>query len=409
MEIKPSMSSRQLLERKDEEAMQERTGKVSSRPMLGVKRIGQTKRVSNKRGATAVAPSVCAPAFLTSQIDYIKPSNDNASSRFGIDIDRSYRNILACCKRFLKFVGVKFDFIPTDGSKSYQLGELIEYFENKLDQFGVSLCVTKKTPYGEELEVLECVIYRHGRELDDIIIVLYVSPAMYLSEGTSALYKRFIKFFSDSTNIPLGIKDSGDNFYLEMIAYCYEDYDDDEDSSNNDNVISKYKECGEFWNLFDEISSLPQESEESILSDLEKYRPECPADEFALLDSMIMGVPIVKDANYYWFEFNPENDGLPDEYGNTDNEGWASSVFASAILYSENDGVGEQLIDTVNNDVQSGIMMYGWNIHQWISPKTKKEDIDEFMRCKDLVASLDKWVNVFSQEASKFDKYGKSE
>lgn len=383
--------------------------------MLGHGRGKQTKRVSHHRGAGTAAPFVCAPAFLTATIDVIRPADNNASSRLGINIERSYRLVLACCKRFLKFVGVKFDFTPTNGlSRLQHLGELIDYFEKKIEPMGLSLCISKKTPNGEEQEILECVVYRIGRELEDRILIFYAAPARYLSPLTSALYKRFMKFLSDSMNIPLGIIDNGENFYLEMILNCWDDdYDhymyEEEEEPRKNSTADKYKENGEFWNLFDEINGLPQETADTLLADLQAYLNDCQTDEADVVKVMIDGVPIVKDANCYWFEFNPEDDGLSDAYGRTDNDGWASSVFASAILFSEHDGVEEQLLDCVNNEINAGIMMSGWNIHQWLSPKMKKEDIDDFMRCKDLVADLDKWVYDFYQETSKFDKYEQSE
>ena len=390
--------------------MQGKAARVPSSPLLGLRNRQQTARVSHQGGKTAFAPEVCAPAFLTTKVEPIRPTENKVAMQFGINIESSYKRVMACCRRFMKFVGMKFDFVPTKGlSRSQQLGELIEYFEKKIEPLGLSLCVSKKTPQGEEKKVLECVVYREGLELNETIIILYAAPARYLSEGTSALYKRFFKFVSDCTNIPLGINDHGENFYLDMLLNCEDAFDFEEpEEPDADSVVMKYREDGEFWNLFDEIYGLPQETDETLLADMRAYRKDCPNEEVDLLDAMIEGVPIIKDANFYWFEFNPEDDGLPNEYGSTDCDGWASSVFASAILFSEHDGMGEQLLDCVNNEVNAGIMMSGFNIHQWLSPTTKKEDIDEFMRCKDLAASLDKWTCLFYGEASKFDLYGKS-
>lgn len=390
--------------------MQGKASRLSQRPLQGHSAGKRTKRVSFKGGSAAAAPSVCAPAFLTTPIEAIRPNDNKVSVRFGINIEKSYKWLEACCKRFLKFVGVKFDFAPTKGLlRAQQLGELIDYFGKSLEPFGLSLCVSKKTPQGEERNILECVVYREGLELSDTILIFYVAPAWYLSAGTSAIYKRFMKFLSDSTNISLGVNRRSENFYLDMLINCEDAYDFDEpEEPDEDSVIKKYSEGGEFWNLFEEIISLPQETDKTLLADMERYRSQdCPIEEMDLLDAMIEGVPIIKDANMYWFEFNPEDDGLPDAYGNTDGDGWSSSVFASAILFSDNDGMAEQLLDCINNEVCSGIMMSGFNIHQWLSPTMKKADIDDFMRCKDLVADLDKWTRVFYNESLKFDKYGK--
>ncbi len=371
-------------------------------------------RVSRKgRGAAEVAPVLCAPAFLTTPIESIRPTDKDAADRFGINLEKSYANILACCKRFLKFTDVEFDFHPTAGiSKSQNLGELIEYFEKKIEPFGLSLVISKKDSRERMVDVLQCVVYRYGAELEDTIIIFYCAPAMYMSPAGSQMYKRFMKFVSSSTNIPLGMIGNNENFYLDCIINMYdeEDFDryenDEEDMKGKDPVLENYKEDGDFWNLFDEINSLPDEKPESLYKALEEYRKKCPKNELELIETMMNGIDIIKDANYYWFEFNPDNDGLENEYGC---DGYASSVFASAILFSEHDGISEELLDNVNNEVNAGIMMTGWNIHQWLSPRIKKADVLDFMRCKDLVARLDKWTRDFYHTSTKFDLYGKSE
>ena len=373
-------------------------------------------RVQGKgRGAATAAPSLCAPAFLTSKIEPIRPTDKDAAGRFDIRLDKSYANVLACCKRFLKFVGMEFDFEPTAGlTLSQRLGELIEYFEKKIEPLGLTLVVSKKFPQGDEADTLQCVVYRWGKELEDTIVILYCAPAKYLSPAGSQMYKRFMKFVSDSTQIPLGIPEHSENFYLDCIMNMYEEedfdhYEDDEEEvKEKDPVLEKYKVDGEFWNLFDEINGLPIEKPEDLYEALEEYRHECPVNETELVEVMMEGIDVVKDANCYWFEFNPDDDGIANEYGDYGSDGYASSVFASAILFSEHDGISEALLDNVNNEVNAGIMMTGWNIHQWLSPKMKKADILDFMRCKDLCASLDEWMRKFYRATEKFDLYGKS-
>ncbi len=373
--------------------------------------------VSRKGRGAKAAPSLCAPSFLTSVIEPIRTEDSYAEGRFGISLDKSYARILGCCKRFLKIAGIEFDYVAKEKvSKSQRIGELIDYFEKKIKPLGLSLMISKKDCQGVGVKVLESVVYRLGSELEDTILVFYCSPAWYLSPEGSKMYKRFMKFVSDSTNIPLGIPEHTENFYLDMIVNSYEDEDFDnyfdedekEERSEQQHIVERYKQDGEFWNLFDEINCLPAESAEELTNALEEYRKVCPDNEMELIESMIEGVPIMKDANCYWFEFNPDDDGVADDYGNDGIDGYSSSVFASAILFSEYDGVADALIENVNCEVQSGIMMTGWNIHQWLSPGMKKADILDFLRCKDLVASIDKWIRVFCQEAGKFDLYGKS-
>ena len=380
---------------------------LGKRPKAGISGKG--------RGAATAAPSLCAPAFLTTKIESIRPSDEDAASRFGINIGKSYANVLACCKRFLKIAKLDFDFKPNVGlAKSQMLGELIDYFESKIEPLGLELVVRKKNSQDEETDVLQCVVYRPGLEFEGTILILYSAPAVYMSAEGCQMYKRFMKFVSDSMNIPLGAADHSENFYLDCIInmYEYEDfgqYGEDEELVERNHILDKYKQDGEFWNLFDEINSLPKEGPEDLYEALEEYRHQCPIDETEIVEAMMEGIDIVKDANCYWFEFNPDDDGMEDEYGNYGSEGYASSVFASAILFSENDGVTEAMLDMINNEADSGIMITGWNIHQWLSPKMKKADILEFLRCKDLIASLSEWTNTLYRAVEKFDLYGKSE
>lgn len=375
------------------------------RPQAGISRKG--------RGAATAAPSLSAPAFLTTKIEPIRPTDKDVAGRFDIKLDKSYANALACCKRFLKFVGIEFDYEPNAGlTLSQRLGELIKYFEKKIDPLGLSLVISKKDSQGSDVEVLDCVVYRWGRELEDTIVILYCAPAIYMSPAGSQMYKRFMKFVTDSTNIPLGIPEHSENIYLDFIMNKYDEedfYDDEESGGKEENhVLEKYKQDGEFWNLFDEINGQPKEKPEQLYKALEEYRQQCPNDELEIVESMMQGIDIVKDANCYWFEFNPDDDGISNEYGYDSSDGYASSVFASAILFSEHDGISEELLDYVNNEVNAGIMMTGWNIHQWLSPKMKKADVLDFIRCKDLCASLDEWLRTFYRATEKFDMYGKS-
>lgn len=379
-------------------------------------RVTPQDRVSRERGAARkAASSLSAPAFLTQRIDDIRPAETDGMNAYGIDLVKSYKHVLKCCKRFCRFVGLKFDFTPrTDLTKSQLLGELIDYFDKLIHPHGLDFFVSKKTPQGDETSVLECAVYRYGSELENTIVIMYVAPARYLSPKSAEYFKRFMKFFSDSTNIPLGIKGHSENFYLYSILDMYEEdpfYDEDDEDEVRDKrkaIAAAYNEDGEFWNLFDEIGSLPKQDAEKLADEIDKYRSECPEEELGLMESLIEGIPIVKDMNYYWFEFNPEDDGLPDAYGNTDGDGWSSGVFASAILYSEQDGISEQLLESINSEVNAGIMMSGWNIHQYLYEDVKKEVIADFMRCKDKVGDFNKWLRSYYMEMEEFDKYGKS-
>lgn len=375
-------------------------------------------RIQSKRGAARkTAPSICAPAFLTKPIDAIRPSDETVVSSYGIDVKASYECLIKCCKRFSSVAGLNFKFMPNkDFSKSQNLGLLIDYFEELIKPLGISFCVSKLTPRGENTDLLSFVVYRYGRELEDTIVILYVSPAKYLSPEGSKIFKRFMKFFHDCTNIPLGVNQEGENFYLDSILNMWEDdpfyeCEDNEDDEYDEHksIALAYREDGEFWNLFDEIGGMPVETAESLSEDIMAYRKVCPVDELDLIEVLYEGIDIVKDMNYYWYEFNPDDDGFPEGGDGYDDAGWASGVFSSAILYSEQDGIGEELLDSINSEVSSGIMMSGWNIHQYLYPNMKRDVIADFIRCKDKVAEFDSWLCRYSRQVEKFDKYGKLE
>lgn len=377
-------------------------------------------RVSRKGGAARkAAPTLCAPAFLTQKIADIRPAEQDGLSFFDIDIDSSFDYILKCCRRFCKFTKIQFGFEPNASmTKSQNLGLLIECMDKAVSQFGLDFFVSKKSPQGEELRVLTCAVYRVGHELEETIVIMYVSPARYLSPESAELFKRFMKFFSESTNIPLGIIGNRNNYYVDVLLSLHDDdpiffeyLNDEELASYNDrkSIAAAYNEGGEFWNLFDEINSLPTQDAKKLADDIDSHFKDCPTNEVELMKCLLSGIDIVKDMNCFWFEFNPEDDGLPDAYGNVDGEGWASSVFASAILYSEQDGISERLLESINCDVSDGIVLSGWNIHQYLSPTVKKAYIDDFMRCRNNVGKFSNWLVEFHDKAQKFDKYGESE
>jgi len=369
--------------------------------------------VWRKGGKETTSSSPSTSSFLTTSIEPIRISDKDASCCFGIDINESYFQILSCCKRFLRLVGIKFDFNPQSNLSIFQkLGELIDYFSEKIEHLGLKYVVSKKDMFGNDVNVLESIVYRPGTEMDNVVMILYCSPVFYLSPSGSQLYKRYMKFVSDSTCIPFGCSDYGENFYLDCIVNMSDDYLNeylDENEKRFKNELNKYQKGGEYWKLFNEIDNLPKESVAVLRDDMKSYLQVCPPDEKSLFQVMLNGIDIIKDANINWFNFNPYNDGLPNEHGRYDDDSYSSAVLASAILFSENDGVSDSLLDYVNSDADCGLTFTGWNIHQRLSPKIDKKIVNEFIRCKDLVADLDGWLTDFYVESTKFDLYGKSE
>lgn len=375
------------------------------------------KRAGAKR---KTASSICTSTFLTQKIEDIRPNKQDCLSAYGINSGQSYYHILKCCKRFAKLMKMNFNFKTNKTMNNAQnLGNLIEEFSDYISKFGLKFFVSKKNQQGEGGSIMECAVYRSGEELDETIVIMYVSPARYLSPKSAELFKRFIKYFSDSTNIPLGITGNKENFYIDSILSLYEDdpyyselTEEDEDYPEVEErrkISASYNEGGAFWNLFDEIKTMPRQKATTLYKDLNEHCNDCPSDEVNVIQAMAEGVDIVKNMDVYWFEFNPEDDGLPDDYGDVYNDGCSSSVFASAILYSENDGMSDMLLESINSDVNAGVNISGWNIHQYLSPTMKQATIDKFIACKDNVREFNLWLQKYCQEIEKFDLYGKSE
>lgn len=391
--------------------------RISQSPVRSHVRPASVRVSCKGNGATGtVAPSLCSTAFLNQKIADIRPDDSMFLSQYGISIDSTYDHVLKCCKRFSRLTKMKFDFQPDKTmTKAQDLDRLISQFGDCIRHFGLEFFVGKKRFQGEEAGTMECAVYRAGVELDGKVVVLYVSPARYLSPRSAELFKRFMKFFSESTHIPLGI----DNFYLDSILSMYEDdpyyselTEDDDDypeAAKRRSISAAYNEDGEFWNLFDEIRCLPKQNAKELYDDLDKYRKNCPQEELGLMEAIADGIGIVKDMNAWWFDFNPANDGLPDGYGNINGDCWSSAVVASAILYSEHDGMSDMLMDAVNDEVNAGVGISGWNMHQYLSLNIGKPVVDEFMACKDNVVEFSLWLQRYYIEMEKFDRYGKSE
>lgn len=396
--------------------MQQGATRVSQYP---VRCLGGRKKVAvadnGGRGAAKAAPTLRTPAFLTQRFEPIRPDKVDVSGLEGLKIKASYGNILRCARRFFKFAGLAFRYVPDEKLNiSQQLGELIEYIEKEVEKLDLEFCVTCKNWDGETTGILQGVVYRRGVELDQTIVVLYVSPAMYLSKRGAGIYKRFIKFFSDQTGISIGITDNRENFYLESFLWMEEDYYDEDDpdereeESRRKKIVDAYLKGGEFQNLFEEINALGWQDVRKLTDDLILYCNEGAAGERELAKVMLDGIPVICSMNAHWYDFNPDDDGLPDEYGR-EYEGSVSGVFSSAILYSEQDGICEMLLDCINNESNAGIEVTGWNIHQWLYPKLKKEQVEDLLRCRYASRDFCNWMDDFYRVTEKFDKYGKTE
>ena len=363
---------------------------------------------SKRAGATAVAPSLCTSAFLTQKIQPIT-SDESKVALYGFNVTETHKWIAGCCRRFLETIGMKYDYkCNTRHTKPIMLLDIIEYFEKKIEPLGLSLSIRKEEEENDN-EVLKCVVYRYGSEMELSIPVFYCCPAEYLSPEGADLYKHFIKYVSDRTRIDIGVKEYTDNYYLGMLSDIYQDTCCQEEDDVQFGMVKHYCNNGKFRPLLDEIDALPVYEGKYFKTLLEEYRHKCPSEENDLVECMIDGIDVVKDLNRHWFDFDPDNDGMPNANGYVEDGNSSSGVMASAILYSENDGLCDEMLDMINGDADSGLNITTWNICQYLTPKLKKSQIKEFVRCKDLVRDFKEWLDKFYNASGKFDRYGEPE
>lgn len=355
-------------------------------------------------GGAEVAPSICAPSFLTGTIEDIRLNEAYVSEKYQFDVEDSCRSLFGCSKRFMEVMGLEFGF-TSSSTPLKRLGELIDYFEGVLKKYEVELYIGKKDGSGCVNDVLQYALYRESTVMYNTILVLYASPCHYLSERGSMIYKHFLKFFHDSTQIDLGVREMSDNFYLNFIMDMDEEGDECEGFGEGQGYFKEYRKDGMFWNLFDEVENIEGVTKDSLYEECSDYIKECPSEEKDLFRIMLDGIPTISEMNKYWFLFNPEDDGVEALNPYSDPEEQCSIVNFGAILYSEKDGMSNTLVQHINDDVNCGRDPYGWNIHQWLSPNIEDRYIEEFIRCRFIVDDFSKWIDDFNVEAMKFDKY----
>lgn len=418
MAKKPSMSSKPQSVLKDE-AMRERTTVGVSQDIVRNSFKSATNGARNGFGAQgkAYAP-FRSTAFLRQSILDIGLNEDYLLRCYGIDVGGSYKKMLESFKTFCKVVGLEFGFAPQPFfTKTQTLMSAVDYFCNLIKPLGLELSVSRKCAQGEDLGGLECCVYRYGKELENNVVVLYACPARYLTPKGAELYKRFMKFVSQSMHIPLGVNNSGALFYIETMVQVYDDEflsnpssDDEEyrdEAERMRTMLEAYRENGEFFSLLEEIHLLARQDVTTLQNDMEEYSRCCPENEAGLIECLMGGLDIVRDMDVEKFDFSPDDNGFPNDWGYDADSEWSSIVSFSSILYSQYDGMTDAVIGFLNDDVEAGANISGWNIHLRLSPVMDSRDITEFMRCKDLVWRFSSWLGSFYENTEKFDRYGK--
>lgn len=385
--------------------------RVSQRALSGHRRIAWVNVPGNAGKKREIRASFCTAPFLRHKIEIIEPSGNDVLYFFGIDVAKSFYHILASMKRFCKTAGLKFDF-KADRAGMNDLNELVDYCQKVIEPLGLEMNISRPTEVDDWDGLLDCCLYRYGKEMDYTILVMYVSPADYLSPQSAELFKKWMSFFSFTTSIHLGF--CSDNMELECIMDMHDENEFDEEEAEEYYGISKdvfqaYKEGGKFEKLMQEIYSKKCHSPASLHKEISDYLERCPEEEKALFEVILEGIPIVDRICIYDYDYNPFANGFPDEYGNTYEDEYNSTVQCSAILYSEQDGIGEMMIENINSNTQGGIEYYGFNLFLNLTPKTKKDSIRWFINSRDEIKVFSEWYNKYYEQATKFDKYGRRE
>lgn len=390
--------------------------RILSNPVQNVGSRYRTLRVDESLGgrkSDSSSPKGGNPfAFLNEKLEIIPISDKQILSSFGIDSAKNYNMLREVGSRFLKHFGVEENVeFYNCSSDSEKLGSLIEWFESKVVEHGFNFSAIKMDTDSDT--DIDFVVYKNMEAMDWMVCTIYCSPADNLSKEGSDVYKRYIKFISDYMGIGLGIEDNEQNYYLCMLSECYSDEDNEqfdqtdwekEERLKRQEIMNEYKEGGKFHKLFEEIKNIPDFSYEELLRKLEWYRNVCPDNERSLAECMIDGLPIVPKMGCDRFDFNPES-GLFGE----ENDGFVSVPLTSAILYSIHDGIGDEFVDMLNNDINSGMESCGWNMWMCLDDKMTDADIREFIDNKDIGSDFSDWICRFNEESGKFDNYEQTE
>lgn len=369
-----------------------RTGNKTIRPCKsGGRRI---KSSSSASGRDSVA-------FLSQNIEPIRTSDEQYLLTFGIDVKESFSRLERNSRKFLDFYGYEYN-VDYSGCKtsSDKIVRLTEWLSGQVLSAGYELSLSRDY----EGKYLSFVIYYPLEELDYTICIFYCAPAQFLSPEGGRIYKDFIKFISDSMGIDIGAVENNSNYYLDAIVNWIDEGNEEfsDESDEDELLISKqYRNGGSFYKLFEEISSQKRLSSNEIMDELKAYLPVCKKDEVELIECMIEGVPLISKMYVGWYDF------VPDSYDEEYDDERMAIPWTTSILYSSKDGMGDELLECLNSNMQSGIEASRWLNNLPLTGKTKADDIREFEADRNLGKRFGDWMDKFNKLAEKFDNYGK--
>lgn len=351
---------------------------------------GDNERRAGRKETRSSSRRTDSCAFLNTKIIDIPVTETDI---FIVDLNKSYDVFVKGLKKFYKMMHRKL-VLPKQDKASVMLGELIEWVQIDLQNVGLYLSVWRV--YDDE--ELNFTVFKNVHVLEDTLFTFYLSPADTLNKELSCLYKRFIKYAGDclGTNIVI---DGSSNYYLDMIVnMMFDDIpDDDEGYAHEKRLIDVYTN-GHIKELYEEINKLVAEPNK-LVKDLEAYRKKAEGKEIDLVELLIDGMDILPYMHMWRYDFNPYNDGFEE------NEGFMDIASSIAFVYNHNDGLEEMLIDTINNDMNCGIVSTGWNKYVHIDTGFTKEDVDFLVSNdniqKDFVDWTYKYYNLVTKEFNK--------
>ena len=376
--------------------MQERIGhtEVPFRTVLNSKK-GMQRRDISDTGRRRKTASAFSTSFLTEKIGSIRPTVEQISYELGVALNESCTYLFECFKNFMQCLGEEFDYSLGNKSLLDAIPNMVKAFENSIEKYGLRVSLMKSDIGGTE--ILSPVIYYEVGNLEGRVVIFYASPVDSLSKRGSELFARFISFLSYAMGIGIGYDESVGNWYLDTLFQCYMD---DPDAFDDDDVIKQYHE-GDIAETLQRLREMPKPEMDELINDIKSYLSDCPSEETDLFSTILEGLPIVSSMEIREYDYIPDDDGFDKIHEN----GSMSIVYSTCILYSENDGMDNTLIECINNDCDSGENITGWNLFMLITPKTTKDDIVALKKRIEIADSFEEWQSRYYQEESKFDRY----
>lgn len=378
----------------------------NSRGGFKIKKEAKYNRRSRTRNSASPSTDD-AFAFLNETFGELTKSDSQLKKIYRLDAEGSYDNLRKCCERFLEYFGKKLEYkVEETDTYGFMLQKLIEEAERKVNDLGLSFFPVKR-----DEGKIDFVVYKEIEELEWTICIYYCNPANGMSEKGGVLYKKFISFLTRSLGIPAGIVENSDNERLDEILNwrmeeeCEDEEEECEDEeerlyNNRRRFITKaYDLGGEYEKLFHEINRMAIQDGSVLKKELEDYRNVCPEEEIEIIECMMDGIAILPTMNiFHW-------DGVNQENYDSDNA-YIILPYTTCVLFSQHDGIDEDLIEELSSEMNSGVEVINWNLQLTISKELKEEDIKGFYDGLDNGKKFSEWTYNFIDLTKKFDIYG---